>query len=42
MKNTLAALAVTALFASNTANAQANIIASVATSKMQYFNFDEM
>ena len=42
MKNTLAALAIIALFASNTANAHVNTIDSIATSKVQHFNFDEM
>ncbi|SIS72564.1 Cupin domain-containing protein [Zobellia uliginosa] len=42
MKNTLTALAVIALFASNTVYAQVNTIDSVATSKVQHFNFDEM
>ena len=41
-KSIIAALAVTAFFASNTANAQVNSIDSIATSKVQHFNFDEM
>lgn len=39
---TLVAVAITALFISTTANAQVNTIDSVATSKVQHFNFDEM
>ncbi|AIM61666.1 cupin [Cellulophaga lytica] len=39
---TLAAVAITALFINTTANAQVNTIDSVATSKVQHFNFDEM
>lgn len=42
IKITLAAVAITALFISTTANAQVNTIDSVATSKVQHFNFDEM
>ncbi|MDO6492505.1 MULTISPECIES: cupin domain-containing protein [unclassified Cellulophaga] len=42
MKNIVILLAVIALSASNTANAQVNTIDSVATSKVQHFNFDEM
>ena len=41
-KSIIAAVAVTALFASNSANAQVNTIDSVATSKVQHFNFDDM
>ena len=41
-KSIIAAVAVTTLFASNTANLQVNTIDSVATSKVQNFNFDEM
>ncbi|WFO16553.1 hypothetical protein M601_001695 [Cellulophaga baltica 4] len=41
-KSIIAALAVTAFFASNTANAQVNTIDSLATSKVQHFNFDNM
>lgn len=39
---TLVAVAITALFISTTANAQVNTLDSVATSKVQHFNFDEM
>ncbi|MGJ8734420.1 MAG: cupin domain-containing protein [Cellulophaga sp.] len=42
MKNIVILLAVIAFFASNTANAQVNTIDSVATSKVQHFNFDQM
>ncbi|PKB44407.1 Cupin domain-containing protein [Cellulophaga sp. RHA19] len=42
MKNIVILLAVIALSASNTANAQVNTIDSVATSKVQHFNFDQM
>ncbi|WP_405397001.1 cupin domain-containing protein [Maribacter sp. Asnod2-G09] len=42
IKITLAAVAITALFISSTANAQVNTIDSVATSQVQHFNFDEM
>lgn len=42
MKTTLAAIAVTALFISTTANAQVTIKDSLVTSKVQHFNFDEM
>ncbi|CAM4323209.1 cupin domain-containing protein [Zobellia roscoffensis] len=42
IKITLEAVAITALFISTTANAQVNTIDSVATSKVQHFNFDEM
>ena len=38
----IVAVAVTAFFASNTANAQVNTIDSLATSKVQHFNFDDM
>lgn len=42
MKNILAALAVTAIIACNTVTAQVTTIDSVATSKVQHFNFDNM
>jgi len=42
MKNTLKILAIAAIYTCTTANAQVNTIDSVATSKVQHFNFDEM
>ncbi|WP_366185836.1 cupin domain-containing protein [Flavobacterium ovatum] len=42
IKSIIIALAVTAFFSSNTAKAQVNTIDSVATSKVQHFNFDKM
>ena len=42
MKNILSILAVTAIIASNTVTAQVTTMDSVATSKVQHFNFDDM
>lgn len=41
-KSIMAALAVTVLFVGNTANAQVTTKDSIATSKVQHFNFDDM
>ncbi|MEZ7505499.1 hypothetical protein [Flavobacterium sp. Arc2] len=41
-KITIAALALTAILTSNTVNALVKTIDSVATSKVQHFNFDKM
>ncbi|WP_418639472.1 cupin domain-containing protein [Winogradskyella sp.] len=41
-KSIIAAVAVTALFVGNTANAQVNTKDTIATSKVQHFNFDDM
>ncbi|MGS0528121.1 cupin domain-containing protein [Zobellia nedashkovskayae] len=42
MKTTLKIFLIAAIFAGATANAQVNTIDSVATSKVQHFNFDKM
>ncbi|MGB2759346.1 MAG: hypothetical protein WBC58_05260 [Maribacter stanieri] len=42
MKTTLKIFLIATIFAGTTANAQVNTIDSVATSKVQHFNFDEM
>lgn len=42
MKTTVKIFLIAAIFAGTTANAQVNTIDSVATSKVQHFNFDEM
>ncbi|WP_418637273.1 hypothetical protein [Winogradskyella sp.] len=41
-KSIIAAVAVTALFVGNTANAQVTTKDTIATSKVQHFNFDDM
>ncbi|CAZ98386.1 cupin domain-containing protein [Zobellia galactanivorans] len=42
MKTTFKILVIAALYAGTTANAQVTTIDSIATSKVQHFNFDEM
>lgn len=42
IRKAITALTITALFANNTVRAQVNTIDSVATSKVQHFNFNEM